>query len=573
MSQTFQSDASASTRYTLRTDGDLFDDEYLQTGNRETAEKYLWPVPVFERHRDDLQSETARGCLEIRPGDILEYCGGAYEEYLLVVTILPEPEPQWTEIEQSDQLLCYSSNAETYRVFPSNGFIKQPNPDGEDHKLDHPTGEYVLHRNAASLVPVGGCAPTDITYPPRPHVGKNGYPENKTKSNFAFQHPLDGVQVSTTKPSDEEPIDTFLNKITHGDAADTLSRLPANACHAFITSPPYYNVRDYGTTDQLGQEPTVDEYITNLLEVVSQLLRVLRKDGLGILVINDVYSDGSLQGIPHRIHRELVRLGFEIIHHAPWTKPNPCPDPAPNRYSNAHEHILIIAHEGGNHYFNKHAADDPRDVFDIQVGQTDTDHDAVFPVELPRQLIKTTVLEQTCPTCGNPYEPTYEVTDIRNLDTERPQAKRALELADKHDLTDEHLEAVRSVGLSHTGQAKRTQDGTGKNDTEVEQLAEEAADALGSYTREFTNPKKEHTGFTQSCDCSPPSDNPDSGIVIDPFMGSGTTAIAAKQLQRNWIGIELNEDYIATAQARIGTDVDNPEKLTDENQDTLDSFF
>jgi DNA modification methylase len=561
---------SDSVQYRLREDGYLFSEEYLTTGNRETAENYLWPVPVLERHREDMEASVGYSDEVIQPGDILEYCGGRFEEYLLVVTILPEPAQysDFRSLEDSDRILTYSSNAESYRLFTGGGFINKPG-----NKLDHPTGEYILHKNAASLINPSPNIPADVTHPPRPHYGKGEEPSEGVKKNYPHEHPPSkGLTPDRAVAGDTQPISDFTNSITEGDATEVLPTVPSDSVHGWITSPPYYQLRDYSTDNQLGLEDSIQEYLESLLAVVNQLMRVTRHDGLGVLVVDDVYENGSLSGIPQRLHREIVKQGYEIVHHSPWAKPNGKPEAVENRYNHTHEHILIIAHEGGEHYFNRQAAEDPGDVFEIAVGNSGVDHDAVYPVELPKRLIQTTIPEKVCPECGAPYEEVYEVLDIRDLDEDRPQAKRALELADRHDLTDEHLEAIRSVGLGHTGQARRTQDGTGKNSNNVEQLAAEAEEVLGSYAREFTSPNKRSTGFSPSCNCEVNEADTKPGIVFDPFLGSGTTAVAAKRLRRRWIGIELNDDYIATAQSRIGVDVDNPDKLTDEDQGTLSSF-
>lgn len=560
----------ASIQYRLREDGFLFSDDYLTSGNRETAENYLWPIPVMERHREDMEATIGYSDETIKPGDILEYCGKHYEEYLLVVAILPKPaqysDPQ--TLEDSDRILTYSSNAESYRLFTGGGFINKPG-----NKVEHPTGEYVIHDNAAPLVSPTPHTPADVTYPPRPQLDGEEEPSERIKDAFPNGNPSSpAIQPRRAISRDPKPLEEFTNSITEGDATEILPTIPTNTVHGWITSPPYHQLRDYSEEDQLGLEDSVEEYLENLLTVVNQLMRVTRHDGLGALIVDDVYQNGSLEGIPQRVHREIVKQGYEIVHHSPWSKPNGKPEAVQNRYNHTHEHILIIAHDGANHYFNRQAAEDPSDVFEVAVGNSGVDHDAVFPVELPKQLIQTTIPEKVCAECGAPFEEVYEVVDIRDLDTDRPQAKRALELAERHDLSDEHLEAIRSVGLGHTGQAKRTQDGTGKNRDGVEQLAAEAEDVLGSYAREFTSPNKRATGFEPSCDCEDGEPDAEPGIVVDPFLGSGTTAVAAKQLRRRWIGIELNDDYIATAQSRIGVDVDEPEKLTDEEQGTLASF-
>lgn len=490
----------------------------------------------------------------------------------MVVAILPTPVSyeQSLDLTQSDRILCYSSNAESYRLFLGKSFMQT-----DTGVLEHNTGRYIQHENAASLVSCSADSPADVTHPPKPDFGSRDSLSNLVKNKYPHEHPPE-LELNPKKaldPANPDPINELTNKIHHGDAKEVLKSFPSDSCHGWITSPPYYEARDYGVDGQLGHEETVTEYIESLLTIINELMRVIRDDGVGCIIIDDVYRDGSLIGVPQKLHQEITNQGYEVIHHSPWTKPNGKPEAVNNRYTHSHEHILMIAHEGGNHYFDKQSAEDPGDVFDISVGSTDTDHDAVFPVELPKQLIKTTIPTKVCPKCGAPFEKEYEVTDIRNLDTSRPQAKRALELAEKHDLTDEQLRAVRSIGLGNIGQAKRTQDGTGKNANKTEKLAAEAEDALGSYSREFTSPKKEHTGFTHSCNCDINDESEVSGIVIDPFLGSGTTAVAAKQLRRQWIGIELNEEYIATAESRIGVNVSDPSKLRDNDQGSITDFF
>lgn len=558
-------------QYRLRDDGFLFSDAYLTGGNRGTAENYLWPVPVFQRLREDTAASIGYGDNTIKPGDVLEYCGGDYEEFLLVVAILPVPAQHSTglEIESSDRILCYSSNSESYRLFFGSAFIDLPGD-----RLEHATGEYIHHDGAAPTVATSTNIPADVTHPPCPELlSGDGTPSAYAKESYPHVHPPDrSIHPEPAEPGETKPISEFTNEIHHGDACEVLKTIPTDSVHAWISSPPYYSIRDYDVDGQIGQEKSVEKYIESLLTVINQLMRVTREDGLGALIVDDAYQGGAVEGIPHKLHEEITNQGCEIVHHAPWTKPNGKPDAATNRYSHRHEHILIIAHDGGDHYFHKQASTDPTDVFEYAVGTTDTDHDAVYPIELPKELIRTAVPEKVCPECNAPYKEQYEVTDIRNLPSDRPQAQRALELASRHDLSDDHLRALRSVGLGHTGQAKRTQSGTGNNTESVEQLATEAEEALGSYAREFTNPNKELTGHAPSCSCETDADAK-PGIVVDPFFGSGTTGKAAKELRRRWIGIELNEDYIATAQSRIGVDVTDPNRLIDDNQNTLTSFI
>ena len=70
-----------------------------------------------------------------------------------------------------------------------------------------------------------------------------------------------------------------MNKIICGDALTVLRTLPDKSCRCCVTSPPYFNLRDYGVPGQIGLEPTMQEYITRLVEVFAEVKRVLTDDG------------------------------------------------------------------------------------------------------------------------------------------------------------------------------------------------------------------------------------------------------------------------------------------------------
>lgn len=114
-----------------------------------------------------------------------------------------------------------------------------------------------------------------------------------------------------------------------------------------------------------------------------------------------------------------------------------------------------------------------------------------------------------------------------------------MQLADEAGLTDEHIAAIQATGVSDAGKALRTQTGTGRNSARVQQLAAEAKEALGGYFREFTFAQKRTTGWTrcQHRDIAVP------GVVLDPFMGTGTTLRVARELNRSAIGVDLVSDW------------------------------
>lgn len=184
--------------------------------------------------------------------------------------------------------------------------------------------------------------------------------------------------------------------------------------------------------------------------------------------------------------------------------------------------------------------------FDIVTEPSPLGHFAMFPESLIRPMVLAGCPPKVCSACGAPYQ---RIDDgERVIDTNRPQARRALELFEAKGLTDDHLNAMRAVGLADAGKALVTMNGAGKNTAEQQRLAAEAKAALGGYYREFLFSKRSSNGWNPTCDCHAPHD---SGIVIDPFMGAGTVALVAQRLNRHWIGCDLNPEYVRLATMRV----------------------
>lgn len=85
-----------------------------------------------------------------------------------------------------------------------------------------------------------------------------------------------------------------------GDALAELRKLPDGYAHCCVTSPPYYAARDYGHPDQIGLEPSLAEYIERLAAVFSEVRRVLRDDGTLWLVMGDGYAVSGRGGASGR---------------------------------------------------------------------------------------------------------------------------------------------------------------------------------------------------------------------------------------------------------------------------------
>ncbi|MET8691576.1 site-specific DNA-methyltransferase [Streptomyces bauhiniae] len=325
-------------------------------------------------------------------------------------------------------------------------------------------------------------------------------------------------------------------EVVIGDARHT--GLANDSVDLIVTSPPYWQKRDYGHQDQIGQEPTPQAYVESMMECLDEWKRVLRPTGSVFLNVGDTYYNRSLMGIPGLLEFDAVQRGWLIRNRIIWTKDGGMPEPAKNRLANRHEYIIHLALKPNYYYdlfgYSEYMGNgaNPGDVWKINPERNMGSHLAPYPQELVRRSVMLGCPPQVCSTCNKPRSRVFERT--RELDTNRPQAKRAMELADAAGLTDDHIRAIQATGVSDVGKATKFQNGTGRNSQEVQRLAAEAKVALGGYFREFTFAKKVTTGWT---DCG--HGTPARGMVLDPFMGTGTTLKTAQDMGRDAVGVDL----------------------------------
>lgn len=329
-----------------------------------------------------------------------------------------------------------------------------------------------------------------------------------------------------------EPSLTF----TPGDARKT--GLPDNSVDLIVTSPPYWNKRDYGHSNQIGLEPTPDAYVDSIMACLEEWRRVLRPHGSVFLNVGDTYFNKSLLGIPGQIEWQAAKGKWLIRNRIIWAKESGMPEPAKNRLANRHEYIIHLTLKPAYYYDLVGYAEEfgnganPGDVWTINPERNMGQHLAPYPRELVRRAITLAAPPQVCSTCNVPRRRVIERT--AELDATRPQARRAMELAKEKGLTPEHIRAIQAFGVSDVGKATKFQNGTGRNSLEVQRLAAEAKIALGGYFREFTFAKKRTVGWT---DCG--HGTPARGVVLDPFAGTGTTLKNAIEEGRDAIGVDL----------------------------------
>ena len=367
-----------------------------------------------------------------------------------------------------------------------------------------------------------------------------------------------------------------------GDVLDRLRALPDGSCHCAITSPPYWGLRDYGVDGQIGLESTPEGWVGKMVEVFREVRRVLRDDGTCWLNVGDSYAQNELRNrngntefrnrpvqaaavnqtgkrlehglkpkdlclMPFRLALALQADGWWVRSDICWYKKSPMPESVTDRPTSAWEHIFLLS-KSAKYYYDADAVreaysrdpttfgnsnrtrygDDGTKLYkgrkdglmgekyanDAAVNPTGRNqrnvwhlgpepypdaHFATFPTEIPRMAIKAGTSDRgCCAECGAPWE--------RVVEKQHPPTRGT--------------------------ESKGPYGGHG---------------LLGG--KRFDEPiLTTTTGWSPTCAC-------DADVVpctvLDPFMGSGTTAAVAQELDRRWIGVELNPAYCDLAMRRI----------------------
>jgi DNA modification methylase len=197
--------------------------------------------------------------------------------------------------------------------------------------------------------------------------------------------------------------------------------MPAASVQSCITSPPYWSLRDYGITGQIGLEHKVTEYISNLVVIFERVRRALRDDGTLWLNIGDSYTSGGrtwrtpdkknpvramdvrpatpdglkpkdLIGVPWRLAFALQDAGWFLRADIIWNKPNCQPESVRDRPTRSHEYLFLFS-KSEKYYYNPGGYRGPngrniRTVWDIKTQAYKEAHFATFPPGLIDPCIK-----------------------------------------------------------------------------------------------------------------------------------------------------------------------------------------
>jgi DNA modification methylase len=332
-----------------------------------------------------------------------------------------------------------------------------------------------------------------------------------------------------------------VNKVIFGDCRDTMRELAAQGVRVqcCVTSPPYYGLRDYGHPGQIGLEKTPAEYVAALVEVFEGVRELLADDGVLWLNLGDSYASDTkwggsasgkhvqailgnsgigrsrhttglpgknLIGIRWRVAFALQAAGWYLRQDVIWHKPNPVPESVTDRCTKAHEYLFLLT-KSERYYWDAEAMKEPA------TGQ------------LPGNV-------------SHKHTAEYEDSGDEKRRTKAGLVAYAQRQRRKQNSTNDS--AVPGAG-PHNG---------------LHRAGSEREPALRNRRSVWTVPTQPYGGahfatfppaLIEPCILagSRPGD-----LVLDPFMGSGTTAQVAQALGRQWIGCELQSDYAHLVEQR-----------------------
>jgi DNA modification methylase len=322
------------------------------------------------------------------------------------------------------------------------------------------------------------------------------------------------TKQKTNAPKTPTTIGKYINRIICGDALKTLQKLPDDSVDCVVTSPPYWRLRDYEVKGQIGQESNIEDYLEKLINVFNEVRRVLKTSGTIWIILNDTYADknkgrgqNKSKGNPGK---SCAQKSNVLTLPTAWQIPAKSLCLIPERFA-----ASMI--ESGWILRNQIIWHKPN-----QMPQSVTDR---FTVDYEKLFF---FVKNSRYYFDRQYEP------LRN--PERMQ-RRFLNPATLHKRCDSYW-TLHDLEAAEIRRRRILEKGRNKRCVWTIATTKFSGDHFAAYP-----PRLIETPIRAGC--------PKNGIVLDPFIGSGTTAVVAKRLGRNFIGIELNNDYIRIAKKRV----------------------
>ena len=322
-----------------------------------------------------------------------------------------------------------------------------------------------------------------------------------------------------------------------GEASVVLAELPSGSIDCVMTSPPYWSKREYDNGG-IGQEPTGEEYIDALAAVCSQVKRVLKPSGSFWLNMGDTYNDKGLAGIPWRVALRLIDgNGWTLRNSIIWNKVKSGMDNTQDRLGNIHENVFHFVQQPKGYYYDADAIRSQPRSARVENGRV-VSSTGVSGVRYRRQIESSPVLSDS--------ERESALSALDNILTEMGDGL----VSDFRMIIRGNQRATHSDSARVSGRAKELHD-KGFYIIRAHPKGSKPSD-VWDIVPEDTQQRKLHFAPYPVELCRIPilATCPPGGIVLDPFCGTGTTLLAALELGRKSVGIDLSLRYLEYAEDR-----------------------
>lgn len=316
--------------------------------------------------------------------------------------------------------------------------------------------------------------------------------------------------------------------IFQGDVLQRMKRIPSASINCVVTSPPYFDVRDYGIEGQWGREKDVWMYLDRLKKLMESIRRVLRPDGIAWVNLGDSIVNEGWFGFPEFFFTDCRKAGWRSVSKPIWYKRNAMQLSTQKRFTPRYENLYGFS-KSDDYYFNLDA---------VRVAR-----------KTDRKPFNLRVREAKKGTLEKKYGSNYSATPEEMLNHTSDGVK-------KQDTT---LGGDGKPKTNYKGYndrwKKKVESGKlnplGKNPGDLFDFLDDIFDITVRPFKEahFATFPEALPDILIKASCPP------GGWVLDPFFGAGTVGLVANKLQRNWVGIELKPEYIELAKRRLEQNV------------------
>lgn len=322
-----------------------------------------------------------------------------------------------------------------------------------------------------------------------------------------------------------------------GDALVVLREMPSESVDFAMTSPPYWGKREY-EGGGIGLEDDYRDFIKDLAAIFLELKRVLKSTGSFWLNLGDTYSDKGLLGVPWRVAFELTdKQGWILRNSVVWNKLKGGMDNSKDRLGNVHENVFHFVKQPKGYYY---------------------DADAIRSKPREAKVVNGAVVSGTG-VSGVRYKRQIELSTALS-EAEKNAAFAALEKM----LADIAAGLVSDFRMVIRGQQRATHSDSERVSGRAKELRDKGFYFLKYHPKgskpfdvwdiipEDTQRRGAHFAPYPIDLCRIPllATCPDGGVVLDPFCGTGTTLVAAHNLGRKSVGIDISRRYLELTKER-----------------------